>query len=121
MDLKLSLPGGEKPKTKWFCLNNGWFLRLNDLDPFYVAFSAFQLIRTYTGSMHKVDAKLAKWNELYGRLKEARERYKAAPAEARPDLKVEVDLLQRQCGAALDELQAEYAKLKIGDSGADSR
>ncbi|HSH90939.1 MAG TPA: hypothetical protein VK996_13215 [Ramlibacter sp.] len=71
--------------------------------------------------MHRIDAKLAKWNELYGQLKEARARYKDGPPEARADLKAEVELLQRQCGAALDELQAEYAKLKIGDSGTDSR
>jgi hypothetical protein len=71
--------------------------------------------------MHKVDAKIAKWNELYGQLKAARDRLKEAVADNRPALKADVDSLQRQCGAALDDLQAEYAKLKIGDSGADSR
>jgi hypothetical protein len=34
------------------------------------------------------------------------------------DLKMEVQLLQRQCGAALDELEAEFARMKdgLGDS-----
>lgn len=67
--------------------------------------------------MHRVDQKLAKWTELYERLKVARARLREAASEAdsvQADLKMEVQLLQRQCGAALDELQAEYARMKDG-------
>jgi hypothetical protein len=65
--------------------------------------------------MDGVEAKLAKWAELYERLKEARSRLKAATAGPGPvpqDLKEEVELLQHQCTVALDELNAEYARLK---------
>ena len=71
--------------------------------------------------MHRVDAKIAKWNELYAQLKVARTKLKEATPDERAALKSEVEHLQRQCGAALDELQAEYIKLKTGDSGSDSR
>lgn len=69
--------------------------------------------------MYRIDQKLAKWTELYERLKAARTRLKEAadqPETAQADLKAQVQLLQRQCGAALDELQAEYARMKDGDS-----
>ena len=74
--------------------------------------------------VNRVDAKLAKWTELYGQLKEARTRLKEALQQPGPEpvaLKAEVDRLQRACGEALDELQAEFARMKAGDSGSDSR
>lgn len=74
--------------------------------------------------MNRVDSRLAKWTELYGQLKGARTRLKEALEGPKPvpaDLKAEVDRLQRACGVALDELQAELGRLRAGDSGRDSR
>ena len=71
--------------------------------------------------MHRVDQKLAKWVELYEQLKSARARLKAAagePAPVRAELTEQVHDLQRQCGVALDELQAEYARMKGSGSSA---
>jgi uncharacterized coiled-coil DUF342 family protein len=69
--------------------------------------------------MQELEAKLAKWTELYGRLKNARARLKLSIEDASPqrdERQAEVHELQRLCGQALDELQAEYARMKTGDS-----
>jgi hypothetical protein len=65
--------------------------------------------------MDGIEGKLATWMERYERLKEARSRLKKATAGPRPvpkGLKAEVELLQHRCNEALDELNAEYARLK---------
>lgn len=67
--------------------------------------------------MHILDAKLVAWRKVYDELKEARARYKQALAMDAPTLshlKAEVDRLQNACGIALDEMQAELARLKSG-------
>lgn len=67
--------------------------------------------------MNRVDEKLAKWQEQYELLKVARARLKEAMAQPGPvpgELKDEVERLHRACGAALDELNAEYKRLKDG-------
>jgi hypothetical protein len=72
--------------------------------------------------VHPVDQKLARWVELYEQLKLARARLKAAagePEAVRAELTEQVHSLQRQCGVALDELQAEYARMK--DPGNSTR
>ena len=69
--------------------------------------------------MHALDAKMALWREVYGQLKEARERYKEARSREDPaaaGLLADVDRLQRECGVALNAMQEELAKLKTGDS-----
>jgi hypothetical protein len=66
-----------------------------------------------------IDGKLANWTALYGRLKDARIRLKDAielDVVAPIELQAEVNLLQTACGKALDELQAEYARMKSGHS-----
>ena len=63
--------------------------------------------------MQSVEAKLAEWAELYGQLQAARARLKVAKApgvRVSSDLEVDVLDLQRKCGVALDELNAEYAR-----------
>jgi hypothetical protein len=67
--------------------------------------------------VNRVDEKLAKWQQHYELLKVARARLKEAMATPGPvpsELKDEVDRLHRLCGAALDELNAEYKRLKDG-------
>jgi len=67
--------------------------------------------------VNRVDEKLAKWQEQYELLKLARARLKEAMAKPDPvpaELKDEVERLHRACGAALDELNAEYKRLKDG-------
>lgn len=68
-------------------------------------------------SLNRVDRKLAEWLAQYELLKVARARLKEAMATTEPvpaELKNEVDRLLRTCGAALDELNAEYKRLKDG-------
>jgi hypothetical protein len=60
------------------------------------------------------EEKLAKWTQLYSGLEEARGRLKALIARrgsGRSAVKKEVIALKRECGVALDELQAEYARV----------
>ena len=75
--------------------------------------------------MHILDAKMEAWRKVYAQLKDARIRYKAALAASDPAVPVllaEVDLLQHRCGVALDEMQAELARVRDGgDSKGDSR
>ena len=56
---------------------------------------------------------------LYERLKATRAQLKAVGGES-PDLQSQIHLLQMQCGKALDDLQAEYAAMKVTDSTGDS-
>lgn len=68
-------------------------------------------------SVNRVDRKLAEWQTQYELLKVARARLKEAMATPDPvpaELKDEVDRLLRTCGVALDELNAEYKRLKDG-------
>ena len=65
--------------------------------------------------MNRVDEKLAKWQEQYEQLKVARARLKEAiekPGPVPAHLTEEVERLFRSCGVALDELNAEYKRLK---------
>jgi hypothetical protein len=67
--------------------------------------------------VNRVDQKLAKWQQQYELLKAARAKLKeamAAPGPVPAELKDEVDRLHRLCGTALDELNAEYQRLKDG-------
>ncbi len=65
--------------------------------------------------MDIIEAKLAAWTAAYEKLKDVRARYKVAEAVPGPvpvPLKDELRECERQCGVALDELNAEYAKAK---------
>lgn len=64
--------------------------------------------------MNGVEAKLAAWTKAYEAMKAARARVKEAerlgpvPTPLRDELKE----CERECGVALDQLNAEYAKAK---------
>ena len=68
--------------------------------------------------MHKLDAKLALWADLYGQLRVAQARLKGArqagPAGAleEEDLAAEVTRLQYESDKALRALQAEFVESK---------
>jgi hypothetical protein len=65
--------------------------------------------------MDPIETKLAAWTELYGQLKAARAKLKEAkgrPGPVAPGLQADVETLERKCYAALDDLNAEYAKRK---------
>jgi len=62
-----------------------------------------------------IETKLATWTELYERLKVARGRLKEAQGRPGPvpeDLQADVQILERKCYAALEELNAAYAMRK---------
>lgn len=64
--------------------------------------------------MYRVEAKLAKWKQIYEQLSDAQGRLKPAAADggkpaANDPLLVEVQRLQRQSNEALDELHAAVA------------
>lgn len=67
--------------------------------------------------VNRIDKKLAQWQEQYELLKLARARLKEAMARPGPvpaELKDEVERLHRTCGTALEELNAEYKRMKDG-------
>lgn len=63
--------------------------------------------------MNGIDAKLAKWTALYEKLQDARSRLKVAEARRQKaaDIREEIRDIERECGEALDEINAEYARM----------
>lgn len=68
-----------------------------------------------SSQFHPIDAKLFAWTELYEKLKVAQKKLKEAKSRSGEDttgLREEVTGLDRQCLAALHELNAEYARTR---------
>ncbi len=65
--------------------------------------------------MHRVDEKFARWTAIEALLNDAMKRLHEAmkiEGPVPPELLAEIARLQQECRVALDELNAEYARVK---------